>query len=253
LSRFDSEASKKDGAPIRPATDRAQGGDTSAFLTERALPRLAEGLRDQRDPRSKADGATELRRNNEGRRFSEADALLCALLLVVGAVALPDWQKARTAGPIDAALVNIEAGRAASVAPDNDQPPQPITNALKFSAAMPGLPPQSPPPPNEKPVEAQEPVTLGASETVGVAQTPVEAGKDARTKFRAQGVRKVEGRLPPIWRIPWVRPARLFAHRRVAETEELQQMDASIRRPIQYGRCWLNNHQTYYHWAECLR
>lgn len=41
----DSEASKKDGALIRPATDRAQGGDTPSLLTEDALLRLEEGLR----------------------------------------------------------------------------------------------------------------------------------------------------------------------------------------------------------------
>ena len=44
---LDSAASKKDGALIRPATDRAaKGGDPPAFLTEEARLRLEEGLRD---------------------------------------------------------------------------------------------------------------------------------------------------------------------------------------------------------------
>jgi hypothetical protein len=237
LSRLDSEAPKTDGAPIWRATDRTQGGDAPTFFSEKALLRLEEGLRDQREPpvRSdqppKPDGATGLRRNSEGRRFSESDALLCVLLLVVAAVGLGDWLKARTAGSSDAALVNIEApGRTASVAPDNDEPRQPITNVVKSSADTSWLPPLSPSPPNEQPVEAQGPAAPGASETVGVAV------KRDRTKPRAR-----------------VRQAGLFAHRRVAETEELQQIHASIRRPIQYGRCWLNNYQTYYHWGECLR
>jgi hypothetical protein len=42
----DSVASKKDGALIRPATDRAKVGHSFAFLTEEALLRLEEGLRD---------------------------------------------------------------------------------------------------------------------------------------------------------------------------------------------------------------
>ena len=257
MSHLDSEASKKDdGAPIRPPSE---GGAASAFLTESALLRLEERLRDQRGPAArsesqrKADGATQLRRNNAGRRFSEPDALLCALLLIIGAAALGDWQEARIAGSPGAALVNSEAGgRTASVATDNDQPLQPITNAVKSSAAMRWA--LSPSPPNEQPVEAQGPATPGAFETIGAAQTPVAAeAKGARTKFRVQGIRKVEGRLPPIWPISWGRHARLVENRRVAETEELQQIHASIRRPTQYGRCWVNDHQTYYHWAECLR
>jgi hypothetical protein len=57
----DSEASKKDGALIRPGSDRAQGGDLPPFFTEEALLRLEEGLRAQRE-------------QQEGRRFSEPDA-----------------------------------------------------------------------------------------------------------------------------------------------------------------------------------
>jgi hypothetical protein len=56
----DSEASKKDGALNGPATDRAQGGDAPAFMTEEALLRLEEGLRVQRE-------------QQEGRLFSEPD------------------------------------------------------------------------------------------------------------------------------------------------------------------------------------
>jgi hypothetical protein len=94
----DSDASKKDGAPIRPSTDRAQGRDVPAFLTEEALLRLVEGLRAQReqlarsDQPPKPDGATELHRNNEERRFSEPEAAS----LQPGAQALGKAQK-RTA------------------------------------------------------------------------------------------------------------------------------------------------------------
>jgi hypothetical protein len=43
---LDSAASKKDGALIRPGTERAKGGDSPAFLTEETRLRLQEGLRD---------------------------------------------------------------------------------------------------------------------------------------------------------------------------------------------------------------
>jgi hypothetical protein len=45
-SSLGSAAPKKDGALIRPATDRVKGGDPPAFLTEEARLRLEEGLRD---------------------------------------------------------------------------------------------------------------------------------------------------------------------------------------------------------------
>jgi hypothetical protein len=45
-SSVDSVASKKDGALIRPATDRAKVGHSPAFLTEEARLKLKEGLRD---------------------------------------------------------------------------------------------------------------------------------------------------------------------------------------------------------------
>ena len=57
----DSEASKKDGALIRPATGRAQSGDAPALFTEEALLRLEERLHAQRV-------------QQEGRRFLEQDA-----------------------------------------------------------------------------------------------------------------------------------------------------------------------------------
>jgi hypothetical protein len=45
-SSLGSAAPKKDGALSRPATDRAKGGDRSAFLSEEIRLRLEEGLRD---------------------------------------------------------------------------------------------------------------------------------------------------------------------------------------------------------------
>jgi hypothetical protein len=59
-SSAESEALKKDSALNRPATDRAQGGDAPAFMTEEALLRLEEGLRVQRE-------------QHEGRIFSDPD------------------------------------------------------------------------------------------------------------------------------------------------------------------------------------
>jgi hypothetical protein len=75
----DSEALKKDGGLIRPVTDRAQGGDSSAFLTEEALLRLEEALRGalhwQRSPSTVAPSQeTPPPPMQEGRRFSEQDA-----------------------------------------------------------------------------------------------------------------------------------------------------------------------------------
>lgn len=55
------ESSKKDGVPIRPATDPAQGGGSPALFTEEALQRLEAGLRAQREQQG-------------GRRFREPDA-----------------------------------------------------------------------------------------------------------------------------------------------------------------------------------
>ncbi len=57
----DSEASKNDDAPIRPANDRAQRGDLPSIFTEEALLQLEEGLRVQRE-------------QPERRRFSEPQA-----------------------------------------------------------------------------------------------------------------------------------------------------------------------------------
>ncbi len=45
----DSDASKKDGALVRPAANRAQGGDFPEFFTEHAVLQLEEGLRAQRE------------------------------------------------------------------------------------------------------------------------------------------------------------------------------------------------------------
>jgi hypothetical protein len=92
--------------------------------------------------------------------------LLCALLLVVGAATLGISLQARTGGTTDGAPVNVEGrGRTASISPDNDEPRQPVTNAMKSSATTPGVPSPSPAPPDEQPVEAQGPATPEASET----------------------------------------------------------------------------------------
>jgi hypothetical protein len=184
FSTVDSEASKKDGAPIPPATDRAQADAAPALLSEGALLRLEEALRavralgkaekrtadwlvvstqtgainetpplapsaDQHKIRAEEPvPSRSWRRRKLGRDRGHrlkpvtmdgpAGLLQCALLLVVGAAALGVSLKARTAGSTDteAAPVNIEArGQTASRAPDNDEPPQPITNAVKSSAA----------------------------------------------------------------------------------------------------------------------
>jgi hypothetical protein len=67
-------------------------------------------------------------------RWQKVGPLLCAVLLIVGGVAaLGASLKARTGGSTDAASVNIET-RTASV-PDNDEPRQSITNAVKSSVA----------------------------------------------------------------------------------------------------------------------
>jgi hypothetical protein len=171
----------------------------------------------------------------KGRLFSEPDAassqqagvLLCALLLVVSAGALGVSVKMRTAGSTDAAPGNIEARgsveaprppppagvqtvepaeppRTASVAPDNDEPRQPIANGVKSSAATSSLPALSPAPPNEQPVEAQGPATPEASKTVAVAHTPVEKeAKHARTKSRAR-VRQARVRSLPGALVLWL-------------------------------------------------
>jgi hypothetical protein len=256
-----SEASKKDVALIHPATDRAQGGDARAFLTETALLRLEAGLRAQREQPAETlaplmQRAEQETPSQEGRLFSEPDAassrlgaqplgeaemrtadwlivssqietisespalapradqpkiraeepvpspswrrrkvglLLCALFLVVGAGALGVSLKTRTAGSTDAASVNTEAhgqtasaAADASVAPDSHEPPQPITNAVKLSAALPSLPPLSPAPPNEQPVEPP-----AASEAVAVAppnEQPVEAQGSATAAEASSGL-----------------------------------------------------------------
>jgi hypothetical protein len=86
------------------------------------------------------------------------------LLLVVGAATLEASLKARTEDPITLPSVNVEGrGRTASVPPDYDEPRQPITNAVKSSAATPSLPPLSTAPLNER-VEAQVPATSVAFE-----------------------------------------------------------------------------------------
>jgi hypothetical protein len=46
FNSLDTATSKKDGALIRPATDRAKGSDAPAFFTGEARLRLEEGLRD---------------------------------------------------------------------------------------------------------------------------------------------------------------------------------------------------------------
>ncbi len=48
-SRVDYDASKKEGALISPAVNRAQGGDLPEFFTEHAVLRLEQGLRAQRE------------------------------------------------------------------------------------------------------------------------------------------------------------------------------------------------------------
>ncbi len=239
----DPEAAKTDGALIRPATGRAQGGFAPAFFTEEALLRLEEGLIAQReqqegqrfsepdaassrpgsssgrqgstqidpvsenaplvpgdpvltsgdeariqnellligDPRRSGDGFSDSADRGKIRteepvpspswRRRKVGLLLCALLLVVGAAALVSL-KSRTGGSTDGAPVRIEArGRTASVPPDNDEPRQPIANAVKSSAATPPLPPPSPAPLNERPVEAQGPATPAAPPN----EQPVEA------------------------------------------------------------------------------
>jgi hypothetical protein len=77
-------------------------------------------------------------------RRRKVGLLLCALLLIVGVAALGVSLKARRGGSPDAVPVNPEAsGRTASVPPHNDEPGQPITNAVKSTAATPPLPPLS--------------------------------------------------------------------------------------------------------------
>jgi hypothetical protein len=103
-------------------------------------------------------------------RWLKVDLLLCVLLLIVGAAAMGVSLKARTQGSTDAPPVNTKAhGQTASVSPDNEQPHQPITNAVKSPAATPSLPPPSPAPPNKQPVEAQAPA---ASETPATPSLP---------------------------------------------------------------------------------
>lgn len=162
--------------------------------------------------------------------------LLCVLLLIVGSAELGVLLKARTAGSTDPAPLLIEARvRTISMPSDDDQPRQRITSAVK--SLPPSLPPLSSVPPNEQPIEAQAPAMPAAFETIAEQQTPVDAvRKGARFKSRV-GVRRI----------------RLFVHRQAAKTDELQEIHASIRRPIQYGRCGLNNHQVYNYWGRCPR
>jgi hypothetical protein len=224
-----SQASKKDGAPIRPATDRAQGGDAPAFLTDEVLLRFEEGLRAQREQRTrsdqppKPDDTTELRRHEEGRpepdaaysppgarALGNAGLMLCALLIVLGAAALGAL-KARTAGPSHAPPVNIEAPGPAeaprSAPPAGAQTVEPAepprTASVSPASDGPRQPtrnavksptatpsPPSPAPPNEQPVKAQAPAAPAASETAAAAQRPVEdIPKGARTKSRARHAR----------------------------------------------------------------
>jgi hypothetical protein len=100
-SSADSEALKKDGALNRPATDRSQGDDAPAFMTEEALLRLEEGLRVQRE-------------RQEGRLFSEPETESSR----PGAEALGKAEK-RTA---DCVSTQIEAASEnPSLAPGADQ------------------------------------------------------------------------------------------------------------------------------------
>jgi hypothetical protein len=115
-------------------------------------------------------------------RRRKVGLLLCALLLAIGAAALGVLLKARPGASTDATPVNIEAhGRTASVPPNNDEPRQPITNAVKPSPATPLLPPLSLAPPNEQPSEAQGPARPAVSETPAPPnEQPVEAQGLAR-------------------------------------------------------------------------
>jgi hypothetical protein len=195
-SSVDSEASKKDGALVRQATDRGQDSGSPALFTEEALLRLEAGLRAQRE---------------EGPRFSESDvassrvgssgALRDSLSvnaqtepisenapLAPGAdhseirkeeaVPLPSWRRRKGALLLLALLLVVGAATlgVSLRRTGGSTDPAVVTNAVRSPAATPSVPPPSPAPANKQAVEAQGPATPAASGIPALLnEHPVEA------------------------------------------------------------------------------